>query len=414
MTAAPQIPEAFDEVLARPALGFADLPASKVALIALAKQQAALVVPFWSADGSWVTVPRTDIKAERIVDFGYHVTSDFLVIMAAVLRRYGVSATEAALAPLKGPKPRPAVSELGDRGARLNKLLNQAISLLFSIQIRHGVERIKGLPPSLAAKTDQLTVLLIKTAVENSHGYDETDALLWRLMAMIGLGQLSRDFQARGEQAPLLLSGPFSHLRLREFVDLANRTPALKARHATKKIETLFEDQLALLAQSFGFQVIRARRATRRVDLLCLMDDRVSPYTILIEAKTSGGAYALPADDQRALMEYVEDARASLGSLPPVQFVLLVGSKAASTVERKLAEVEVKMSLPVRFIDAVTLAQLRDRLPGPLPAKVFRDLLVRSETHVLTSGFVDSVVSAFERSHRAHVDFVQALLGDGA
>ena len=230
---------------------------------------------------------------------------------------------------------------------------------------------------------------------------------------LLGLGQMERNFHELSEPTTPFLLGPFTHLRLGEFAELARRTESAKSRYGQKKIETIFEDQLGLLAQSLGFYVVRARRATRRVDLLCLMADEAIPYTALIEAKTTGSAYSLPTGDQRALAEYVADVRGSLGTLPTVAFVLLVGSGASSTLEAKLGDVEAKLSLPARFIDAETLVRLRDRLPGPLPAGDFRELLVRSDERVLDSSFVDKVVGVYNRRQEAHSTFVQALMNAG-
>jgi len=413
MTTMSKAPSDFEIILGRPTLTREDLPKGKTALISLAKKHSALIAPFWQPSGTWIETDGGTIAPERIVEFGYRLASDFLLIMSAVLERYGVEAIDRAMAPLEGKKPGAAVTGLGERGTRLKGVIQQAISMLLAFQIRDGLLKVERLPPSLAAKIDRLIVLMIKAAA-HSHARDEAiDAELRRATVLLGLAQLERNFRELGEPAALFLLGPFTHLHLGEFVELAKRTDSVISRYGKKKIETLFEDQLALLAQSLGFYVVRARRATRRVDLLCLMSDEATPYTALIEAKTTGSAYSLPTDDQRALAEYVADVRGSLGTLPTVAFVLLVGSIATSTLETKLGDVEAKVSLPVRFIDAETLVRLRDRLPGPLPAGDFRELLVRSEARVLDSSFVDKVVGVYDRRQEAHSSFVQALMEAG-
>ncbi|HEY4451787.1 MAG TPA: hypothetical protein VGN13_09360 [Solirubrobacteraceae bacterium] len=406
------IPEDFDQVLSGTGLSGDHLPKKRSLLLALARSQTRRVLPFWSPSGTWTSRTHDGVEPERIVAFGYRAASDFLVVMNAVLSRYGVPATELCL--VLGDRKNEHPSEhLGEGAKRLNVVLHKGLSLVLAFQIREKLLAIDGIPDGAVASADRVLVEIVKGAVTRSHvADDEIDTLLWRFIATMGLAQLSRQHETRIKQVSLVLPGPFSHLRLVEFVELARRTAAVQARSGAKNIETMYEDQLALLAQSFGFQVVRAKRATRRVDLLCLVEDRVHPYTALIEAKSSGRPYSFPTDDQRALAEYVDDVRSSLGTLPPVALVLIVGSKAASTLEAKLRDVEAKLGIPLRFIDAATLARLRDRLPGPVPPAPFREGLVRSENPVLSAAFVDTVVEAFETSHSAHVSFVQALMRD--
>jgi hypothetical protein len=412
VTTIPKAPKDFEEILGRPALRREELPSGKAALISLAKRQSVLIAPFWQSDGTWIATDQKMIAPRQIVKFGYRLAEDFLVVMAALLERYGVEASESAMHALKGKNPGASPPGLGTRGTRLASVIQPVISMLLAFQIRDDLVKIDRLPPSLVAKTDRLIVLMIKAAAHRHNRDDEIDSNLRNATVLLGLGQLERNFRELGEPATPILLGPFTHLRLGEFAELANRTQVAKSRYGQKKIEIVFEDQLALLAQSLGFYVVRARRATRRVDLLCLSDE-TTPYTALIEAKTTSRAYAFPTDDQRALVEYVADVRGSLGTLPTVAFVLLVGSSASSTLEAKLGDIEATISLPVRFIDAETLVRLRDRLPGPLPADDFRELLVRSDRRVLDSSFVSKIVGVYNRRQEAHSTFVQALMNAG-
>jgi hypothetical protein len=64
--------------------------------------------------------------------------------------------------------------------------------------------------------------------------------------------------------------GPFSALRLAELSLLAERHDSVKRRYGDKRVEKRFEQQLALLMQSFGFYVVATKTGTRTVDLVCV------------------------------------------------------------------------------------------------------------------------------------------------
>jgi hypothetical protein len=207
---------------------------------------------------------------------------------------------------------------------------------------------------------------------------------------------------------------PFSSIDLFELQGLASRQPALASKYGAGGVEKQFEQQLALLMQSLGFYVVRARTGRRQVDLVCISSDPNEQYTILLEAKSTRKPYALPVSDQRALSDYTDDVRRGLVTLPPLRFVLVAAPRAASTVESKLNVLEGEVGVPIRFITAKQLASLRDLLPGPAPAASFRDLALRSDTRVLADDYPTAVAGAYAASQQAHVRFVEALLADRA
>ena len=163
--------------------------------------------------------------------------------------------------------------------------------------------------------------------------------------------------------------GAFSAIRLRELDLLARRDNAMIRKYGTKQVEKIFEQQLALIAQSLGLHVVPTRSGQRTVDLICISADPAVRLSFLLEAKTTQRPYNLPRDDARALIEYVNDVRRALTTLPPLQFVLIVGPTASSTLEGKLQRLEIEVGLPVRFCTAADIAQLRELITGPLPAQ---------------------------------------------
>jgi hypothetical protein len=174
-------------------------------------------------------------------------------------------------------------------------------------------------------------------------------------------------------------SGAFSSLRLPELQLLATRADAVKARYGDRKVEKVFEQQLALLIQSLGFYVVSTRTGESTVDLVCISADPASPFTFLLEAKSSSRPYTLPSDDRRALLQYVEDVKSNLTTSPPLAFVLVVGGAPQRTLKSKIDELEIAANVPVRFCTAQSLANLRENLIGPNPAGIIKKAILRSD-----------------------------------
>ncbi|MFH9803747.1 hypothetical protein ACH4M0_16075 [Streptomyces albidoflavus] len=173
-------------------------------------------------------------------------------------------------------------------------------------------------------------------------------------------------------------SGAFSSLRLPELQLLATRAHTVKARYGERRVEKVFEQQLALLIQSLGFYVISTRTGESTVDLVCISADPASPFTFLLEAKSSGRPYTLPSDDRRALLQYIEDVKSNLTTSPPLAFVLIVGGAPQKTLAEKMGELELSANVPVRFCTAQSLANLRENLIGPNPAGIIKKAILRS------------------------------------
>jgi hypothetical protein len=203
--------------------------------------------------------------------------------------------------------------------------------------------------------------------------------------------------------------GVFSALRLPELTRLAIRDPVLVRRYGDKQVEKRFEHQLALLFQSLGFVVIQTRTGTRTVDLVCISTDPTERVTFLVEAKTTKGPYALPAKDERALRDYVADINATLTSLPPLKFVLLVSHAGTGTLDGKLRDFETKAGTPIRFLKASALSALREEIPGPAPTTALLQLIVGGE-RILPDDLAQRVGNAYRSTHEAHRAFAEALM----
>lgn len=190
--------------------------------------------------------------------------------------------------------------------------------------------------------------------------------------------------------------------------DLASRTQRAVHLLGEKNIETVFEQRLLFLMQSFGFLVSSARRGVRAVDLICISAAR-EPYTLLLEAKTSRRNYYLPTKDARALKEYILETQVALSTLPPLKLALVVGPAAASTMAHKIRLLEGDVGVPIRYCETSVLEELRNRLPGPVPATAFLSTLRLSE-HVVNRDIVDAIAQDYEREQAIHNSFVQEML----
>ncbi|MET7284677.1 hypothetical protein [Streptomyces sp. NPDC005573] len=183
--------------------------------------------------------------------------------------------------------------------------------------------------------------------------------------------------------------GAFSSLKLPELHLLATRDESMKSRYGARRVEKIFEQQLALVVQSLGFYVVSTRTGEATVDLVCISSDPASPYTFLLEAKSSTHPYELPTDDRRALSEYIDDVRANLTTAPPLAFVLIVGGSAKEGIPAKLNRLELDSGVPIRFTSAQNLASLREALIGPTPATLLKKCILRAKGVVTTQEFQD-------------------------
>jgi hypothetical protein len=203
--------------------------------------------------------------------------------------------------------------------------------------------------------------------------------------------------------------GPFSSIRLTELAPLANRDARMSKKYGNKRIEKVFEQQLALIVQSFGLYVVSTRTGQRTVDLICISADPTARFTFLLEAKTSARPYALPRDDARALLEYIREVRGGLTTLPPLHFVLMVGPSSSATLEKKLQGLEAEAGLPIRYCSADELAQLREVVAGPLPLNDFADHLLLA-SRVVPAGFAQTMRSRVDELRSSHEALVRTML----
>lgn len=201
-------------------------------------------------------------------------------------------------------------------------------------------------------------------------------------------------------------AGIFSQIRLSELSLLAKRDAGLAEKYGIKHIEKLFERQLSLIFQSFGFYVISTRTGKRTVDLVCFSDRPEAKMTFMVEAKTTSRPYSLPTGDERALVDYISDVRSSLGLLPDLKFALILGYQPATTLERKLVNLEARVNIPVRFAVAQDIADLRESMPGPVPPDTFAKTIL-TNPHVIPSGFSQTIVQRYFQKQESLDDFVQ-------
>lgn len=205
-------------------------------------------------------------------------------------------------------------------------------------------------------------------------------------------------------------TGPFSQLRVAELRLLAERASAVQTRYGQKQVEKVFEQQLALLVQSFGFYVVPARIGDATADLVCMSADSSAQFTFLLDAKSSGRPYALPMDDRRALADYVTDARSNLATAAaPVEFLLIVGGNPGSTLHEKLRDLEQALGLPVRFCPAHILASLREALVGPLPLAKWKEAVLRSP-HILGPTAFVAVLDSVAAREAAKANVIRTFL----
>lgn len=200
----------------------------------------------------------------------------------------------------------------------------------------------------------------------------------------------------------------FSEKWLKELALLGARDSRMKTKYGAKQVERRFERHVALLLQTLGFITVPAISGEVAADLLCIGKEGDTSYSFLVDAKSSKRPYALPKADQRAIAEYVDATKKSLADLPKLAFVLLIGHGPAGTVAGKLGALEASVGVPIRFISAGDLAGLRQRLPGPLRAALFQQILLESEP-VLASQELSKLPTKHSDLEQTYTEFVRGL-----
>lgn len=211
---------------------------------------------------------------------------------------------------------------------------------------------------------------------------------------------------------PTIDAEPFFSLRLTELPALARRDPAMLKRWGVAQVASVFEHQLAFLVQSLGFYVASSRAGRSVVDLICVSSDPVTRFTFLLEAKSSRTAYKLPADDYRALVDYVADVRASLVSLPELRFVLLAAHEPGSTLATKLNRLQAQVGVPIRFCSALQLARLRGAISGVLQPRLLLRAVLESDI-IVADDIVERIVAWDKEQRLATERLVRASLIEG-
>jgi hypothetical protein len=228
------------------------------------------------------------------------------------------------------------------------------------------------------------------------------------------LAQRARDTVDRRDKNDLerrdKLWGPL--IGARELGALASRSEGVINRYGEKLVEEQFEQNLSILFQSFGFIVVPTTRGERRVDLVCIAAQAAggSSYAFMVEAKSTSKPYSLPTKDSRAILEYVDNVKHKLSTLPPLKFVLIVGPEPANTLLKKLNTLEREVSTPVRYCMADTLASLRSSFPGAMPQAIFLDTIL-SAPGIVNRDHLGRIVRHIRDQDDAHSDFVRRMLG---
>jgi hypothetical protein len=209
-----------------------------------------------------------------------------------------------------------------------------------------------------------------------------------------------KDFASAPESA-------FSDRWLDKLVQMSRRNPRLAERDGLKNLEKQFERNLSLLLQTLGLQTVPALSGEEAADILCVARAGQTKFTMLVDAKSGKAPYALPKADQRAIADYVRQTVGSLADLPDLRCVLIVGHGPAGTVAGKLQTLETRIGVPLRFIDAVGLADLRKQMSGPVRADLLLQMLLEAGPVI----GADDLKKLRERHSRLEATFVEFVRG---
>ena len=146
------------------------------------------------------------------------------------------------------------------------------------------------------------------------------------------------------------------------------------------------------------------------IDLVCISSDPDDRFTALWEAKSTKRAYGLPTDDERAIEEYVVQAKRGLKTLGPLRYILIVSHSPAKSLDRKLIRLEASAGIPIRFATAQSVANLREALPGPAPMLALREAIVTGG-HILDKEFWKRSFETMREEQDAHAAFVRSMFG---
>ena len=206
-------------------------------------------------------------------------------------------------------------------------------------------------------------------------------------------------------------TGIFSQMRLNELSLIAKRDPSMAEKYGIHHLEKLFEHQLSLIFQSFGYYVTSAKIGERIVDLICISATSDPKKSFWIEAKSSSNPYSLPTKDERAIVDYVSDfnSRSRSSIIPPLAFILIVGSEPSGTLRQKLQKLEIRVQVPVRFCKASDIAHLREKILGPILFETLQEHVL-SASYVMPQDWFSGIVNWVERKRERYIAFVEGEL----
>ncbi|MCB2203859.1 hypothetical protein KQI65_03855 [bacterium] len=218
----------------------------------------------------------------------------------------------------------------------------------------------------------------------------------------------NRLYEVDGDSWADRLVGPFSAIRLSELPALAQREARISEKYGLKQVERIFEQQLALIMQSFGLYVVSTRIAQSTVDLVCISGKPTEQLTFLVEAKSTKSNYSLPTKDSRAIRDYVRDVRRGLSSLPPLSFVLIIIPSSSRTLRDKVLQLQRDVDCPIRVLNVRQLVTLREQIVGPLPVHQFMSHILDGDV-IVKDAVIKSTVRGYYDAQRAHTAFVESM-----
>lgn len=188
------------------------------------------------------------------------------------------------------------------------------------------------------------------------------------------------------------IAGPTAmrSLDFSELPTLAALAPSAIARHRTRQgAAHVFQQRLTALMRSFGGRVVAAAPGEPLGDLYYELSDG---EFLLLDAKSVGNqsGYELPSSDRDAIRRYVAQARRLLPAGRCVRAVLIVGPRAAVTLEQRLSKLEVDVGCDVRFATAAQMVLFREAHPGGELAGTLETL--HRQPHVLLDGWWNPIV----------------------
>lgn len=307
--------------------------------------------------------------------------------------------------------PSEGIDACRDKNNMVNRMISaeyfQALIALYFYDLLSKIPHLRGASPLRVFQSHLHNSLMILHRHEHSFGNKYRSTMISRWMSHLLLFT-AKTYRFDRSHDPIPI-GPFSSILLDELVPLARRDESAKSTFGPNHVSRAFEQQVALIMQTFGFYVATNQTGVKVVDLICISSHPNDRTTFLVEAKTSKHNYSLPSSDRRAIEEYVADAREILATIPPISLLLIVGPQPSQTLDTKLEQLENSINLPVRYVPAQTLALLRQRVPGPLPAQFLRNKLLEGP-RVVDSGFVDRIAESYQMKAKAHTQLVESLL----